>query len=78
MLVLLGIIDIIKKYESRLAFWLSEPDNGMYEGIVKGFAHSKGEIMYYLNSDDKLHPGSIDLVVEIFLKNPESKMDYWA
>ena len=61
-----GTIDIIKKYESSLTFWISEPDNGMYDAIQKGFEKSTGEIMAWLNSDDKHHPGALNIVAQIF------------
>lgn len=47
-----GSVEIIKKYEKDLAFWMSEPDEGMYHVIKKGFEHSTGEIMAWINSDD--------------------------
>jgi glycosyltransferase involved in cell wall biosynthesis len=61
-----GSAEIIKKYEHRLAWWISEPDNGMYDGIQKGFAKSTGEIMTWINSDDKLSANSLKTVAEIF------------
>lgn len=64
-----GTIDIIKKYEGTYSMiWLSEPDNGMYDAINKGFALSKGEIMAYLNSDDMYMPWAVELVVAAFKK----------
>ena len=59
-------IDIIKKYEKYLTYWVSEPDNGMYHAIQKGFNYSSGEIMAWLNSDDMYHPKSLFTVAEIF------------
>jgi glycosyltransferase involved in cell wall biosynthesis len=47
-----GSIDIIKKYEEKLHYWCSEPDNGQYDAINKGFAESTGEIMGWINCDD--------------------------
>lgn len=64
-----GSIDIIKKYEHQLAYWVSEKDNGMYDAIQKGFAISTGEIMSYINSDDLLQPYSLFTAAEIFSKN---------
>lgn len=61
-----GSIDIIKKYESYLAYWISEPDEGFYHAIQKGFNKSKGDIMAWLNSDDKYHPGALKIVSEVF------------
>ena len=40
-----GTVDLIRKYEAHLTYWVSEPDNGMYHAIQKGFEHSTGEIM---------------------------------
>jgi glycosyltransferase involved in cell wall biosynthesis len=50
-------LDIIRRYEDRIAFWVSEPDSGMYDAIQKGFEHAHGEIMAWLNSDDMVCPG---------------------
>jgi glycosyltransferase involved in cell wall biosynthesis len=61
-----GTIDIIKKYEKCLSYWISEPDNGMYDAIQKGFNKATGEIMAWINSDDKYHPNAFNIVSEIF------------
>jgi FkbM family methyltransferase len=61
-----GSIEIIKKYEKYLSYWISEPDNGMYEAIQKGFDKSTGEIMSWLNSDDMYHKKSLFTIAEIF------------
>lgn len=66
-----GTVDIIRKYESYITYWTSEPDNGMYEAIQKGFEHSTGEIMAWLNSDDMYHKGSLFTIAEIFATFPE-------
>jgi glycosyltransferase involved in cell wall biosynthesis len=47
-----GSVDIIRKYEPWLAYWVSELDGGQYDAINKGFAVSTGRIMAWLNSDD--------------------------
>jgi glycosyltransferase involved in cell wall biosynthesis len=44
--------EIIKKYETWLKYWVSEPDRGQSHAINKGFAHGTGEILAWLNSDD--------------------------
>jgi len=66
-----GSVDIIHKYEDKLGFWVSEPDNGQYEAINKGFAKTSGEIMAWLNSDDKYTPWALSVVADIFSNFPE-------
>ncbi|WP_372719109.1 glycosyltransferase family 2 protein [Novipirellula sp.] len=65
-----GSIEIIKKYESHLAYWESEPDEGHGHALNKGFARTSGEIMAWINSDDKYTPWSFQVVAEIFSKFP--------
>ncbi|MEW6291350.1 MAG: glycosyltransferase family 2 protein [Thermodesulfobacteriota bacterium] len=48
-----GTVDILRRYDDRIDFWLSEPDGSMYEAINKGIAQSRGEIIAVLNSDDR-------------------------
>lgn len=60
-----GSVEIIKKYEQHLHFWCSEPDGGQYDAINKGFAHSTGEIMAWLNSDDMYCPWALRTVASI-------------
>jgi len=43
------------------SFWCSEPDGGQYDAVNKGFSHSTGEIMAWLNSDDMYHPWALKL-----------------
>jgi glycosyltransferase involved in cell wall biosynthesis len=59
-------IDIIIKYEKQLTYWVSEPDNGLYDAVQKGFDKSTGEIMAWINSDDLYHPKAFFTVAEIF------------
>lgn len=47
-------VEIIRKYEPWLTYWVSERDNGQSEAINKGFARTTGPIMTWLNSDDRL------------------------
>lgn len=63
-------VEIIKKYESQLAYWVSERDKGQYHAIQKGFAKSTGEIMTYLNSDDILTEKSFFTIAQIFTDYP--------
>ncbi len=66
-------IDIIKKYEKWLTFWVSEPDKGQSHAINKGFAKASGEIFAYINSDDLYCPNILGTVATIFSEkwNPQ-------
>lgn len=68
-----GSIEIIKKYEKYLYFWCSEPDNGQYDAINKGFSRSNGEIMAWINSDDMYLPWAFKTVANIMYELPEVK-----
>jgi glycosyltransferase involved in cell wall biosynthesis len=61
-----GTVEIIKKYESKLKYWVSESDEGMYSAIQKGFENATGDIFAWLNSDDIYHDQSLFIVAEIF------------
>jgi glycosyltransferase involved in cell wall biosynthesis len=66
-----GSAEVLRQAESRLAYWCSEPDGGQYDAINKGFARTSGEVMGWLNSDDKHLPWTLSVVAEIFETHPE-------
>lgn len=66
-----GTVDVIRKYESHLAYWVTESDKGMYHAIQKGFEHSTGEIMCWLNSDDVFFDKCLFAIADIFMHHPE-------
>jgi glycosyltransferase involved in cell wall biosynthesis len=65
-------IEIIKKYQNRIAFWISEPDNGQSHAFNKGLQKATGELIGWINSDDVYYPGSIVQASQFFLKNPDT------
>lgn len=49
-----GTIDIIKRYESKISFWISEKDTGIYNAMNKGIKRATGDYVYFLGADDCL------------------------
>jgi glycosyltransferase involved in cell wall biosynthesis len=66
-----GSADVIAETGTLLSHWVSEPDDGHYSALNKGFAKTTGEVMGYLNGDDLLFPNSLFVVAEIFARFPE-------
>lgn len=64
-------VEVIKKYEPWLFYWVSEPDRGQSHAINKGIFKSSGEILFWLNSDDILLPGSLRIVANVFASHKE-------
>jgi hypothetical protein len=66
-----GTLDVIRKYESQISGWMSEPDSGMYDALNKGFARTTGEIMGWISATDLLHVGGLSAVGSVFRDLPE-------
>lgn len=65
-------VEIIKKYENQLTFWVSEKDEGQADAINKGLRHVTGEIFNWINSDDYLEPGALFKCAEAYKENPSA------
>jgi glycosyltransferase involved in cell wall biosynthesis len=63
-------VEIIKKYEAWVSYWVSEKDRGQSDAINKGWEKSRGEIVAYLNSDDLYTPGALAEVAQHFNDHP--------
>ncbi len=71
-----GSVEIIQRYQDRLAYWVSEPDKGQTDAINKGFSRATGEILAWLNSDDTYEPGAVSKAVAALEKNRNASMVY--
>ncbi len=70
-----GTLEVIRRFESHLSYWISEPDNGQAEAINKGFSKATGEIISWLNADDTYTEGALWEWVKAVLRYP--KADVW-
>ncbi len=66
-----GSVDIIRKYQHQISYWISEKDRGQSHALNKGLEHATGEIVAYLNSDDLYLPGAFAAVENYFRDHPE-------
>jgi len=69
-------LQIIQRYQSRFAWWVSEPDRGQTDALNKGFERASGEILAWINSDDTYLPGAIREGVAFLEAYPSVGMVY--
>ena len=66
-----GTVDIIRKYEKYISWWVSKRDRGVYDALNTGFAQATGTIMGWLNASDLLHTSGRSVVGSVFAALPE-------
>jgi glycosyltransferase involved in cell wall biosynthesis len=71
-----GSKDIIQRYASRLAYWVSEPDAGQTHALIKGFNRATGDISTWLCSDDLFEPWTLREVANFFEARPKARVVY--
>ena len=69
-------VDIIRKYERRLAYWVSERDRGQAHALNKGFRRASGDILGYLNSDDLYAKGILGDLAAAFCSS-KRQAGFW-
>ena len=70
-----GTVDLIRKHERHLAYWVSEKDAGQSNAINKGLKRATGDIIAYMNSDDYYLDGAFERVADAYRENPD--VDLW-
>lgn len=69
-------IDVIKKYQNDIFYWVSEPDKGQSDALCKGFNRCAGDIFFWLCSDDVVLPNTFAFVAQCFETMPELDLLY--
>ncbi len=65
-------VEILRRYEGRLKYWVSEPDRGQAHALNKAIEHADGEAFGWLNSDDLFLPGAMKTAVAALEAHPEA------
>ncbi len=65
-----GTVDIIRKYQKHISWWVSRRDRGVYDALNTGFAQGTGDIMGWLNASDLLHTSGLFVVGSVFASLP--------
>jgi glycosyltransferase involved in cell wall biosynthesis len=69
-------VEIIGRYADRLAWWTTQPNAGQVAAINRGFEHTSGDYMAFVNSDDTLLPGAVAMMVDELERDPSLVMVY--
>lgn len=75
-----GTLDILRRRSTEIGAthlrWVSEPDDGQSNALNKGFGQARGDIVGWLNSDDRYRPGCFDYITRVFREHPEVDILY--
>ena len=71
-----GTIEIVKKHQDRLSYWVSERDNGIYDAMNKGIKQAKGDFIGIINSDDWYELDAVETIVNKIKTNKNASVIY--
>lgn len=69
-----GTVDVIQSHSDKIAFWVSEPDSGIYDAMNKGLEKVKGKYCLFLNAGDALHAN--DVIERVLANENYGRVDY--
>ena len=71
-----GTLDIIKKYEDRIDFWVSEADKGIYDAMNKGITYANGDLIGIINADDWYETDIITYIADCYKNTDRATVIY--
>lgn len=69
-------LDILRKFEHAIDYWVSEPDKGIFDAWNKGVSLSSGDWIAFLGADDVYLYGALDAYATVIAKNTGATLDY--
>lgn len=71
-----GTVSLLNKNHDNISYWISEPDNGIYDAWNKGLKHLSGSWVAFLGADDVYLPGALQAYVDYLLEHQNARLDY--
>ena len=69
-------LDIIKKYENEIDYWISEKDRGIYDAFNKGMSLAKGDFIGIINSDDTYMNNALEIIAKYVNNAAHREIDF--
>jgi glycosyltransferase involved in cell wall biosynthesis len=66
-----GTHQIVEEYNDHISYFVSEPDNGLYDAMNKGISAANGELIGMINSDDWYELNAVEIMVNAYIANPD-------
>lgn len=73
-----GTLDIIRKYEDAIDYWISEKDHGLYHAMNKGVHLATGEIIGMINADDYYMTDALESIKNVYLAQNDRNFIVWG
>ena len=68
-----GTVDVLRRYDDRVALWTSEPNGGLYDAWNIALPQARGEWICFIGIDDEILPGGVSSYMALAAKNPDAE-----